>query len=118
MADDRDAFGCRRWVTGGTTVLELRGELDILAATSFSAEFDALAREPELDLVVDLRAVTFADCSGLALLCRIRNRVLAGGGRVRLVVGDPRMLRILRLTRLSEAFEVIDRPLPRPRVPV
>ena len=61
------------------------------------------------DLVVDLRDVSFIDCSGLRVLCRARRRVEARHGRLRLLSDDPSFLRILRRTGLGGAFEVHSR---------
>ncbi|WP_327087529.1 STAS domain-containing protein [Streptomyces viridochromogenes] len=65
-----------------------------------------MASGPRPDLVVDLRPVSFIDCSGLGVLCRTRNRVLARRGRLRLVIGSSRVLRILRAAGLGGVFEV------------
>jgi anti-sigma B factor antagonist len=95
---------------GGTTVVELRGEIDLRTAATLVARLDALTADPHPDLVLDLRPVSFIDCSGLGVLCRTRNRVLARHGRLRLVSGSARFLRILRCTGLAGVFEV--HPLP------
>jgi anti-anti-sigma factor len=95
-------------VVGGTTaVVEVRGEIDILTASPLSARLDALTAGPCPDLVLDLRPMTFIDCSGLRLLCRARNRVLARQGRLRLVADSGRLLRILRPTLLAGVFEIL-----------
>jgi anti-sigma B factor antagonist len=73
-----------------------------------SARLDSLAREARPNLVLDLRMVTFLDCAGVSLLCRLRNRALERGGRLRLVIVDPRFTRLLRMVRLEDAFEVVD----------
>ena len=108
MFDDRPAFGVRVRVLGGVTVAEVAGELDIFAAGRISARLDSLARTGCPDLVLDLRHVTFLDCAGVSLLCRLRNRVLEREGRLRLVIVDPRFLRLLRMVRLEDAFEVLE----------
>ncbi|MGY0058565.1 STAS domain-containing protein [Streptomyces sp. LZ34] len=108
MFDDRPAFGVRVRVLDGVTVAEITGELDIFAAARISARLDSLARAARPDLVLDLRMVTFLDCAGVSLLCRLRNRVLERGGRLRLVIVDPRFTRLLRMVRLEDAFEVVD----------
>ncbi|MFD7136793.1 STAS domain-containing protein [Streptomyces sp. NPDC059894] len=102
-------------VVGGTTVVELRGEIDLLTASPLSARLDALTSRPRPDLVVDLRPVSFIDCSGLNVLCRARNRILAGHGRLRLVVDSDGLLRVLRLARLADVFEILSH-LPGPLV--
>ncbi|MFF4804400.1 STAS domain-containing protein [Streptomyces sp. NPDC001351] len=94
-------------VIGGTTVVELHGEIDMLTATPLSARLDTLTAGPRPHLVLDLRPVTFIDGSGLRLLCRARNRVLARQGRLRLVADRGRLLRILRPALLADVFEIL-----------
>ena len=66
--------------------------------------------------------MSFVDCGGLRALCRARNRVLARGGRFRLVTESARLLGILRCVGLGDAVEVLSRlpesgvPAPRPGV--
>lgn len=105
-ADGRAAFGAGRRSVAGATVVELRGELDLLASTELIPYLDALARVADSDFVLDLRDVTFIDCSGLSLLCRFRARALERGSRVRVVSADPAFARLLRLTRLARVFEL------------
>ncbi|MER6156326.1 STAS domain-containing protein [Streptomyces sp. NPDC001868] len=91
---------------GGTTVVTLRGELDVMTAPSLTARLDALASGPLPDLVLDLRPVSFIDCAGLGVLCRVRNRVKARNGRLRLVTNSSQFLRILRHTELTGVFDI------------
>ncbi|MFF3817865.1 STAS domain-containing protein [Streptomyces bluensis] len=91
---------------GGTTVVVLRGEIDILTAPAVAARLDALTAGPHPDLVLDLRPVTFIDCTGVGLLCRARNRTIARDGRLRLVTDSAGVRRILHGTFLSGVFEV------------
>ncbi|WEO99698.1 STAS domain-containing protein [Streptomyces sp. FXJ1.172] len=103
----------------GTTVVTLRGEIDMLTAPALSARLDMLTAASHFDLVLDLRTVAFIDCAGLGVLCRARNRVHAGQGRLRLVTGDTSFLHLLRVTGLRNVFEVhpqLPRPLPQPDV--
>ncbi|WP_089107410.1 STAS domain-containing protein [Streptomyces hyaluromycini] len=90
----------------GTTVVTLHGELDLPAVPVLAAALDALTSGAEPDLVLDLGPVSFVDCSGLSLLCRVRNRVRSRIGRLRLVAPDGGFLRLLRCTGLSGAFEL------------
>jgi anti-anti-sigma factor len=89
------------------TLVSLRGEVDVVTEPEVSALLEPLCRKPGTDLVVDLRAVTFLDCRGVSPLCRARSRLLAGNGRLRLIVGSPGVDRLLRLTRLDRAFEIV-----------
>ncbi|MEU6592485.1 STAS domain-containing protein [Streptomyces sp. NPDC046881] len=97
----------------GPVVLPLHGEIDLLTAPALSARLDTLTAHPCPDLVLDLRPTEFIDCTGLGVLCRARNRVLARRGRLRLVTDSARFLRMLRATGLWGVFEVQPR-LPSP----
>ncbi|MER7572597.1 STAS domain-containing protein [Streptomyces sp. NPDC126514] len=97
-------------------VVELRGELDLLSAPLATARLDPLTSGPCPDIVLDMRKVTFIDCTGLGVLCRARSRARARYGRLRLVTDDPGLLRILRHTGLGGVFDVHPR-LPDALVP-
>ncbi|MFF0203735.1 STAS domain-containing protein [Streptomyces sp. NPDC005017] len=90
----------------GTAILTLHGEIDVLTAVPVARCLDDLTAVSCPDLVVDLRPVSFIDCSGLSVLCRARNRVRARGGRLRLVSGDGCLLRMLNATGLGDVFEL------------
>ncbi|MFF7969888.1 anti-sigma factor antagonist [Streptomyces sp. NPDC007905] len=98
------------------TVVPLHGEIDLLTAPVLSERLDALTAHPCPDLVLDLRPVAFIDCTGLGVLCRARNRVLARRGRLRLVADSTNFLMLLRATRLADVFEVLPQ-LPKNVVP-
>ncbi|TJZ58966.1 STAS domain-containing protein [Streptomyces piniterrae] len=92
----------------GPVVVRLEGELDLPSAPATKRYLDSLTSGPRPDLVVDLTGVSFFDCCGIGILCRARRRALDRGGRLSLVVTDPRQLRILRKVGLEGAFEVLD----------
>ncbi|MGW2745511.1 STAS domain-containing protein [Streptomyces sp. NPDC001450] len=96
-------------VLGAVTVVELRGEIDILTASPLGARLDDLTAAVLPDLVVDLRAVSFIDCAGLGVLCRARNRVVERHGRLRLVTDSNQLLRVLSGAGLDGVFEIYDR---------
>lgn len=92
---------------GAAQVVTLRGELDLLAAPALRARLDMLTAGPCPDLVLDLRPVSFIDCSGLGVLCRVRNRVRARQGRLRLVTDSTSLRRVLRHTGMAGVFELL-----------
>ncbi|MFB7292473.1 STAS domain-containing protein [Actinacidiphila glaucinigra] len=108
MFDDEHDFGVRQWTVGGTTVVELTGELDLCAGVLAAARLDAVTAGARPDVVVDLRGVSFMDCSGLSVLIRARKRTLDRGGRFGVVGDSPCVLRLLRLTRTIRVFTVHD----------
>ncbi|MBQ0885586.1 STAS domain-containing protein [Streptomyces sp. RM72] len=94
------------YTVGHTTVLELRGDLDIAVTPIVTARLDALTACPHPDLVVDLRPVPFLDCAALGVLCRARTRIRERHGRLRLVSGSDRLRDIVRRTGLADSFDV------------
>ncbi|WP_079193926.1 STAS domain-containing protein [Streptomyces sp. CB02923] len=114
MVDQGWSFASREHVVGATTVVELRGEVDILAVTALTARLDEITGARCPDLVLDVRDVTFIDCCGMSLLCRTRRRVEVKAGRLRLagVAESPSVLRLLRLTGLLPAFDLCLDPSP------
>ncbi|KUL20779.1 anti-anti-sigma factor [Streptomyces regalis] len=86
--------------------MALHGEIDLVTAIPLAARLDTLTSAPSPDLVLDLRAVSFIDCAGLGVLCRTRNRVRARHGRLRLISGSSRFLRLLRTVSLGGVFDV------------
>ncbi|MER7951225.1 STAS domain-containing protein [Streptomyces sp. NPDC096079] len=95
--------------TGGHTVAALRGELDLVLVRHLRPELDVLARESD-SLTVDIRRLTFCDATGLGLLAHCAGRVDRRGARWRLVCDQPWILRLIRLTALTDVL----RPEPAP----
>ncbi|MFI9030386.1 STAS domain-containing protein [Streptomyces sp. NPDC053560] len=60
----------------------------------------------EKTMMIDLRHVTFMDCSGLDLLCRVRDQLAERGGRLVLMNLRPIVIRLLKLAALREPFEL------------
>ncbi|WP_159030328.1 STAS domain-containing protein [Streptomyces sp. CB01201] len=112
MSADELAFWLRTRTVGGTTVIELHGELDMLAHRELGPRVHALVRVADADVVLDLRAVTFLDAGGIRLLLAVREHVAYRGGTLRLIRGTPRILHILRIVRLDGSFTILD-ALPR-----
>ncbi|MFJ9582437.1 STAS domain-containing protein [Streptomyces acidicola] len=104
-----------RW-TGSFTVVEVLGEIDMATADFVAEHLDAATAPAEPDVLVDLRGVTFFDCSGLRLLCRAEARARERGGRLRIVSDLPRMRRLLRAAGLLNRFPPLAE-LPPPRRP-
>lgn len=69
--------------------MELSGDLDFQARPRLVAALDQLTGTARPDLLIDLRAVSFLDCSGLAILNRARLRTRQHGGLLRMVVTEP-----------------------------
>ncbi|NGO15449.1 STAS domain-containing protein [Streptomyces sp. HC44] len=110
MGTHHFTFALHHREAGESLVLELSGEIDAWAYAELLPPLAEVLDGSYADVVVDLRPVTFLDAGGLRLLLRIKSRVDDHQGTLRLVRGTPRVWRIMRLTRLDDAFTVLDGP--------
>jgi anti-sigma B factor antagonist len=87
----------------------LEGELDHATTGIFHAEVDERCDPAAEQLVLDLTRVALVDSAGLGALLRLGHRAAEGGRRLGLISAEGAMLRrLLRITRLEEAFAVGD----------
>ncbi|MEU0399587.1 STAS domain-containing protein [Streptomyces sp. NPDC006197] len=89
--------------TGGLTVAALRGELDLVLVRHLRPELDALVRESDA-LTVDIRRLSFCDATGLGLLAHCAGRMHRRGAPWRLLCDQPWILRLIRLTALTDVL--------------
>jgi anti-sigma B factor antagonist len=88
---------------GGHVVVVLRGELDLADAANVTAALvEAAARAPEI--IVDLAALEFIDCSGVAALAHGRRQARRAGGDLVLAAPRRRVLKVLALLHLTDDF--------------
>ncbi|HCA88380.1 MAG TPA: anti-anti-sigma factor, partial [Streptomyces sp.] len=106
MAEDR-SYEIRRWTHGAVLVLEIHGELDILAASTPAGLLNRAEPPPGATRVIaDLRRLAFIDCAGFGVLDRLGGLLRERGGDFLLVVTDPFVRRLLCLTGLSRTLPV------------
>jgi anti-sigma B factor antagonist len=104
-------------LAGGAVRLALRGELDLEHAYTFDEELRRIeARRPPC-VVLDLRALTFLDSSGLARLLAARHRARREGRRLVLVRGSAAVQRLMAITAVRDHFETVSE-LPADLAPV
>jgi anti-anti-sigma factor len=89
--------------TGGPTIIVLRGELDMAAATMIRRLVDGADRT---GLVIDLSAVRFADSSALRELLHARTAVAERGARLVLAEVPHAVRRLLEMTCTAGLFEL------------
>lgn len=92
---------------GGAVVVELRGEIDLLAYQRMAPLLDPITGGSATTVVIDLTRTTFFDCSGLALLVRAHRRTTARGARLSVVCTHRLTLRVLRLTGLTPTLSPV-----------
>jgi anti-sigma B factor antagonist len=89
---------------GKTTILTLRGEIDVYTAPRLrQAIVDAVdggARE----LVVDMEKVDFLDSTGLGVMVEGLKRIKGRNGNLSVVTTQDKILKIFDITGLNKAF--------------
>jgi anti-sigma B factor antagonist len=92
--------------TSGRAVIRVGGDVDIDTAPSLRYAVRELLQEGTHDLVVDLSAVDFIDSTGLGVLVGALKDAQRNGGSLELMCTQRRMLSLLHLTGLNEAFTI------------
>jgi anti-sigma B factor antagonist len=90
---------------GGTVVVALQGELDVVDAAAVAAAL-VTAAAGESRIIVDLAGLDFIDSSGIAALAYARRHARQAGGDLLLAAPQQQVLRILTITRLVDDFRV------------
>lgn len=91
----------------GAVVVELHGEIDLLAYQRMAPLIDPIAAGPATTVIIDLTRTTFFDCSGISLLVRAHHRTAARGARLTVVCTHPLTLRILHITGLAPMLSLV-----------
>ncbi|MCL3861379.1 STAS domain-containing protein [Actinotalea sp. K2] len=91
---------------GDRTVVEVGGEIDVYTAPVLREELSDLIDADSTDLVVDLTAVRFMDSTGLGVLVGALKKVRTLGGDLRLVIDQETILKVFRITALSQVFTI------------
>ncbi len=90
----------------GYTVVSVRGEVDVATAPALGGRLDeAIGQGPPV-LVVDLLGVTFIDSTALGVLIGANKRCEEVGCSMRLVVAEPRIVKIFEITGLTDMFAI------------
>lgn len=91
---------------GDAIVYRLRGSLDLSTSPSLRAALVEAANEGKHDIIVDLSHLEFLDSTGLGAIIGGHRRALENGGRVRLIVNDGPIQRLLTITGLMGILSV------------
>lgn len=91
---------------GDTTVVALRGEIDVYTAPRLRQTLIDLIADDAVHLVVDMGSVDFLDSTGLGVLVGGLKRVKARDGSLKLVVSQDKLLKIFEITGLTKVFPI------------
>lgn len=105
MTHDELGIDIRNENHGESVVYRLFGNLDIATAPTVRAAL-LEASETAHDIIVDLTGLEFIDSTGLGALIGAHRRALEHDGKVRLVVREGPIARLLNITGLVRVFSV------------
>ena len=89
---------------GDRAVLRIDGDIDAWTAPQLRERVRDLAGSGTVHLIADLRGVGFLDSAGLGALVAARKELRGREGSLRLVAGAGRIVQVLRITGLTDAF--------------
>ena len=92
----------------GIEVIDVQGEIDMYTAPRLRELLIDLVSRGSCQLVVNLDKVGFLDSTGLGVLVGGLRRVRAHDGSLELVCTQQRILKIFRITGLTEVFGIYE----------
>jgi anti-sigma B factor antagonist len=92
----------------GRTVVEVSGEIDVYTAPKLREALQGLVDGGSYRLIIDMDGVEFLDSTGLGVLVGGMKRVRAHDGSIDIVCNQGRILRIFKITGLSNVFSIHD----------
>ena len=95
-----------RWLDSGVFVISVTGDLDLATASVFENELVGLPTDAGGTVIVDLACCSFIDLRGLRVLLATRERLERTNRRLALVAGNPDLLRVFKVTRVADLFEI------------
>jgi anti-sigma B factor antagonist len=101
-------FSFETELRGALAIVELRGELDLLATAALEPELERLADEPGVDVVaLDLRPLDFLDSNGLRVMVLANQRLDSNERRLVLVRGSSDVQRVFEITHMTERLDFV-----------
>lgn len=89
---------------GEAVLVRVTGDLDVVTAADLWPHLAGLIAAGHIRIAIDCAGLTFLDSSGIAVLVRGLRAVTPLGGSLRLRSVGQRVLEVLTITSLTEAF--------------
>ena len=105
-----ELFSCEVGHNGSVAWVRPAGDLDLDTVHRVESALAGLRDDGYDDLVLDLRALTFMDSTGLRLVIRWHTAARDGGFRFAIVPGPEVVHRVLRLTGMDAHLAVAEPP--------
>lgn len=93
---------------GHYTVVEVVGEIDVYTASVLREKLAEIIDAEHTDVIVDLTGVGFLDSTGLGVLVGALKKVRGYGGRLLLVIDQEKVMKVFRITALTQVFTIHD----------
>jgi anti-sigma B factor antagonist len=103
LGGDQIPFGIERRRRGDALVVAVTGEIDLATAPAVS---DAAMEHGVERVVLDLRAVSFMDTSGIRLIVELLREEAEGGPALVIVADHPPVLRLLDMAGLTSRLRL------------
>jgi anti-sigma B factor antagonist len=95
-------------VVGAVTILDMQGRLVLDETEFFRRRIDELVRQNRLQILLNLKAVTYIDSAGVGMMVGKYLSVRRLGGDVKLLHLTARSYRVMTITKLLTVFEAFD----------
>ncbi|MGH3328941.1 MAG: STAS domain-containing protein [Streptomycetales bacterium] len=105
-ARDHAAVGLSTLHRPTYTVVQLRGEIDIITTAALRERLLDVLRHTTNLLILDLSRVSFCDASGLAVLIGTQRRARLLGLTLRLAAPRPHIAKLLHVTGLARSLTI------------
>lgn len=107
-----DAFEVRLKTHRRTVMIALVGELDIATVTQVGHAFDGLNLDPHgfRHVILDLRGLTFMDCTGVHELERQRDAADKNCHNLAVVRGGARIDHLMAMTAIDTSLVLVEHP--------
>ena len=89
-------------------VIAVRGEVDVATAPQLRECLQRVIADGASTVVLDLLGVTFLDSTALGVVIGAHKRCRELGGELRVVVADPRLVKIFEITGLTGVLSISD----------
>lgn len=99
-------FGISEETVDGVPVVSIIGEIDVATAPRLRDRLQDQVASGSSTVVVDLLHVTFLDSTALGVLVGVLKRCREAGGDLRLVIAEPRILKLFEITGLTNVFSI------------
>jgi len=100
------SFAILEQAIDGVPVVSVSGEIDVSTAPRLREHLRDRMDAGSSTVVVNLLDVTFLDSTALGVLVGALKRCREAGGELRLVIDQPRLLKLFEITGLTDVFSI------------